>query len=323
MFFDPIFYSNIYPDLKSMTESELQIHYRDTGIAEGRVGSEHQLKQFIANLPYEFDYQYYQKYPDVPRDLIGSMVHFYMHGNKEGRVYNSEQIHVNNSNLEEIIKQEEILDEYINIDTEQDKRINILVRTHNREVMFLECMNSILKQSYTNYTVYISAQTKEDYAYVAKYIKDNNLHKQFNVIMGISTPGQYHYNNFCNQLIYLVNEGWILFLDDDDQFTTRHALRCIAQNIDESTMVLWKYKRPDKLIFPELNDRLTQPGTIASTSYCIYHNVAKQSAWPMRRAGDFYYIEPIYNNIKKTMIDRILVKYQLSSQTASYGESVV
>lgn len=321
MFFDPTFYKNIYPDLVSMTDNELQQHYRDAGIAEGRVGSEHQLKQFISDLPYTFDYKYYQRYPDVPGDIIGCMVHFYMHGNREGRIYNLDQLCEMDSDLEETIEQEKYLYTNDDVNVGINKKINILVRTHNREEMFKACMDSIRRQLYKNYHVYISAQTDEDRRYVDNYINSKDIQKHFSVVLGRSCPGEYHYNNFCNQLIYQVNDGWLMFLDDDDQLTNQYALGYIARHLDTDVMVLWKYKRPDKLIYPDVNEPLTQPGTIASTSYCIHHNVAKQSAWPRRRAGDYYYIEPIYNSISKVMIDRILVKYQLSSQTASFGRS--
>lgn len=317
---DPTFYRKIYPDLRFIVHDiELHNHWKYSGQVEGRIGSEQQLRDFVSSLPYPFEYKVYQQYPDVPSNELDCLVHFYMHGFKEGRVYNNAQLNDQDSKLEQQIFLEST--EYGNPEPVQDisKRINILVRTHARDKMFKACITSILKQTYKNFHIYICIQSAEDLLYVNKHILGS---EKVTIIKGYSTEGNFQHNDYCNQLIDLIQSGWIIFLDDDDQFTTTRSLEIISKYIKKGVIVLWKYKRPDALIFPDPDQDLHHPGSIASTSYCIHHEVAKMSKWASKRQGDFDFIKPIYNTLKREPIDRILTKYQLQDQVASFGKNL-
>ena len=322
MMFDPTFYRKIYPDLRFIPDDyQLENHWLQNGSKEGRICCEEQLRQFINELPYKFSLYDYQKYPDVPSNELDCLVHFYMHGYKEGRVYSAQQLENTNNKLEQQLSDEHEIYDDIEIDTTYDdnKKINILIRTHARGKMFLNCISSVLSQTYKNYHVYIHVQNNKDLDYVNRSI--NNSEK-ITIIKGNESKTHYHHNTFCNNLIDCVSTGWLMFLDDDDQFTTSNALAIIVPELDKNKIILWKYKRPDMIISPDIEKDLTNPGTIASPTYCIHHKIAAMSTWPAKRQGDFHYIKPIYNNLERVMIDYVLTKYQLQSQVASFGDSM-
>jgi len=67
--FDPVFYKRVYPDLRFLTEAQLQDHFQKFHKSENRMGSELQLSRFIDKLPYPFEIDTYKSlYPDVPSD---------------------------------------------------------------------------------------------------------------------------------------------------------------------------------------------------------------------------------------------------------------
>ena len=330
--FDPVFYKRVYPDLRFLTEAQLQDHFQKFHKSENRVGSELQLSRFIDKLPYPFEVDTYKSlYPDAPSDETLSKIHYYTHGHLESRIYNRQQLTDTNDILDTQIREEIIPVERhhkhvsnpkkdINISNQRNtKRINILIRTHARESQFKTCINSILEQHYDDIHLFICGQTQSDLSYI---IKHTSGIENITLIKGKAVSDHdYFFNDFMNQLIDLVPAGWLINLDDDDMFTSPLALSEISQHIAEDVCVIWKYKRPDKLIYPDIESDLSTPGTIASTSYCIHCDKAKDSRWVMKRQGDFDYIQPIYNNMDRKFIDTTLTKYQLGSKTASFGES--
>lgn len=317
MSFDPVFYRKIYPDLRFIpTKQELYSHWVHSGMNEGRLSSESQLREFVSDLPYKFDLKTYQQYPDVPNNELDCLVHFYMHGYKENRTYSQSQLQDTNHLLEEQLYDEITSNDHEIVIEDELKKINILIRTHAREEMFVNCISSVLNQTYKNFHVYVHVQNDKDLNYVNRSI---NTSEKVTIIRSVDTTA--HHNTFCNDLIQCVSDGWLMFLDDDDQFTTNNALALISPELDKNKIVLWKYKRPDMLVFPDITHDLTNPGTIASTTYCIHHQIASMSTWPAERQGDFHFIKPIFNTLERIMLDNILTKYQLQNQVASFGKS--
>lgn len=318
--FDPEFYRKTYNDLRFLNQFELKQHYINSGQRENRLGSLRQLNMFINNLPYKFDCDVYiSMYPDVPVDPVQAKVHYYMHGKAENRIYNKQQLAVvdnlNESQLPEIKSTKPTKK------IPGNKRINILIRTHDRPEMFRQCYSSIMGQTYENIHVYINVQTLDDFTYVVtQTVNDENVTIIHN---NQSSSADYFFNDFSNKLLQSVTTGWVINLDDDDMFTTPDAVCNISQSVGKNTMVIWKYKRPDMIISPEPHVPLTGPGTITSTSYCLPVELAQSSTWVEIRQGDYYYIEPIYNdiNINKIYLDDIYTKYQNRNQVASYGKN--
>jgi len=124
--FDPVFYRKIYPDLRFIpTKQELYSHWVHSGMNEGRLSSESQLREFISNLPYKFDLKIYQQYPDVPNNELDCLVHLYMHGYKENRTYSQSQLQDTNHHLEE-----QLYDEINSNDSE------IVIKTNQKKLIF-------------------------------------------------------------------------------------------------------------------------------------------------------------------------------------------
>lgn len=110
--------------------------------------------------------------------------------------------------------------------------INILIRV-SRPALFERCMQSILKQTYSNYRVHV--------------------HKCTGAI-------GYSYNLYCNTLKAAVQDGWFFYLDDDDILVDSTALARISKYLlNEDHIVICQMLRNGK---PKPPDRLQESLTV-------------------------------------------------------------
>ena len=85
--------------------------------------------------------------------------------------------------------------------------------------------------------------------YILNQLNDKNLN--FKIIQVKPNNNQYHYNDYCNHLLKEVNDGYIIFLDDDDKFNHNNALKYINDYLEEDIFLVWDYFRADKIIGPK------------------------------------------------------------------------
>ena len=87
------------------------------------------------------------------------------------------------------------------------------MRTCYRPEYFRKAIDSILKQDYKNYEIFVNYDKKEcleylkDYPNINIYFNEDRDSKEF-----------YKFNNYLNFLMDKVNDGYIMFLDDDDVY---------------------------------------------------------------------------------------------------------
>jgi glycosyltransferase involved in cell wall biosynthesis len=196
---------------------------------------------------------------------------------------------------------------------DSEQKLNILIRTSNRPEYFKQAIESILNQNYKNYKIYVSYDKKESLEYLKNY---NNI----NIIeMNINNPNKYKFNLYNNYLMDKVEDGYILFLDDDDIYIHNNVFNIINDNLTSNDdFLIWKFMRPDKLIYPNNNIIL---GTIDTTSFCFHSNFKHLARWGDKQCGDFRFVNSLLRkknfNIKK--IDYILTKTIFENKIASFG----
>jgi glycosyltransferase involved in cell wall biosynthesis len=259
----------------------------------------------------KFDYLFYlELYPDLRKAGIErkeqAYQHYMMHGIHEGRIGHPDQM---KKNMKEGLKQ-------INLENRQyipgkktEEKINILIRTSNRPTYFQKCIQSILEQKYENYRIIICYDKEESLAYLNRFENDSRI-TYFSV--SVESKEKYRFNLYCNILMDRVEEGWVMFLDDDDMLCHDKVLSMINEHLsDKNSLYLWKFLRPDKVIYPKDINNI-QLGEIATTSACFHSIHKEKSRWPDKQCGDyaFYsklnqilYIKQIINNILTRTID--------------------
>ena len=239
--------------------------------------------------------------------------HYKKIGLNENNVANKIQL----KNRYKISLQHSILNiNYIKYKINNNVIFNILIRTSKRPLFFKNCFESIKKQDFPGIVnIYISYDTFLTKEYLNKY---ENINKIF-----VENKGNYSFNLYCNELIEEVNNGWILFLDDDDMFLNNNVLSIISSFIkDENDLILWNFLRPDKIISPKKD---IKKGEIDTTCVCFHSKFKNLSKWKSISCGDFYFIKDLTDknkfNIKKINLE--LTKTQFNDIVANYGNNII
>ena len=187
---------------------------------------------------------------------------------------------------------------------------NILTRTNSRPKYFFLCSNSIKEQNYEG-TInhYVSVDDPKTMEYLELY---RNTLKTINVERKQKTqPNSFPYNNYLNEMLSKIEDGWIMILDDDDKFIKNDALRIIMEKIkncdDEDILILWKVKIGSR-ICPSSGffGKSIRRGDISNIGFAFHSKHKDKAFWPDVRGGDFKCIETLSKKLKVIWIDDIL-----------------
>jgi len=260
----------------------------------------------------DFDYIFYTSfYPDLNNmSCEEAYRHFLTWGKKEKRVCNKKML----EDYQHKIKHK-IIEEYENlkvskISLREEKMFNVLIRTSNRPENFMRCIESVLDQKYTNYKVYVCHDKIESLDYLDKY-KDNI--EYFPVFT--KSNEKYKFNLYCNDLLAKVDEGYVVFLDDDDMFCHDQVFNILNYCMDNKSLLIWKFFRPDKLIYPT-SMKTINLGEIDTTSFCSHIKNYNECLWWDKQNGDFNFIGKVIqkNNPKIKLLNKILTKTQFTDK---------
>lgn len=200
---------------------------------------------------------------------------------------------------------------------EPEPLINILTRTSNRPGGFKKCFSSVRNQTYKNIRHIISYDNTEDLSYIRKYdVEFIRVYRREKLNRNSSDEEKYEpYNLYCNELLKEVNEGWIMFLDDDDMLAHQNVLKTLAtytSRFDEDTLFIWQAQFPDGTLIPP--DYTFKDQTIKlqhiDTACFLFHSKYKNTAsWDAYWAADFRFIKQLSDIIpKQVWIPSVLTK---------------
>lgn len=195
--------------------------------------------------------------------------------------------------------------------------INILTRTSNRPIGFNNCRQSIVRQTYKNIKHLVSYENKSDLT----YLDFNNLSKvkveKYEGHKKTNTEGHLHapYNLYCNAMLDNVNNGWVLFLDDDDHLLHKKVIKEIVSQInkaDNDTLFIWQMRYPNGKLLPaekhfkEKNIEFEKIGSPCFLFHSKYKNLAQWDEW---KASDYRVIKRLYEEIPKNKwIEKVYVQ---------------
>lgn len=247
---------------------------------------------------YSFDYSFYISfYPDLKdMDYLTAYRHYMNHGISENRICCEKNLNsIIYENLLQIqmqkIKYQNAVVKHIN-----EKRLNILIRTSMRPEFFKICIESVLSQKYSNYHIFICFDKIESESYLDGYKERDNMTIFY--IQNESTE-KYKFNLYNNELMNMVKDGFILFLDDDDMFTHEYCLRIINEHLkSDKNILIWKFMRPDKLIYPTTESDEIHLGEIDTTSVCFHNKFKHLVKWKDTQCGDFHFYSELFRKLK-------------------------
>jgi hypothetical protein len=250
-----------------------------------------------------FDWRFYlDLYPDLRKaninTEISALLHYANYGVKEKRAPNRKVLENNIKKHKDIISQEEKKSEEIfkNMIFFNNPFINILIRTSYRPEYFEKCINSILNQHYKYYRIIICYDKENSIEYLHKYL-DNPYIYYYHVEQKLrENPEIYKFNLYCNSLLDKVDDGYIMFMDDDDCYTHNYALNIISDNIkSHEDLLVWKLLRTDKLIYPNDVNNI-KLGEISTVNFCFHSKYKNKSMWSDKQYSDYNFYSNLVSN---------------------------
>ena len=271
-----------------------------------------------------FDWKFYLKfYPDLKQSGITSKraarKHWLSFGWAEGRI-SGPRCETYLRNLKQLEQYLESVRTFIPAVTDSPAPlINILTRTNLRARFFSDNRNSIASQTYKNFRHLVSYENAETYGYLkAHQLPPADLVK----VVKAGTGGSHPYNLFVNEMMDRVTEGWIMFLDDDDLFSTPHALAIIASHLkDEDSLVIWRTWFPARTIPATKDIHQIAPGGITSCCFAFHSKHKKKGQWHEFRAGDYRCFDQLRQHLKPVFLDHILAKVNRTDRGEGSGEA--
>lgn len=180
-----------------------------------------------------------------------------------------------------------------------DIGFTIITRTANRPNFFRHCRESVLAQTHKNYFHLVVTDDPAD-----KYPEGDF------VALVERREGRGHNLYFNEVARYIpVSHPFVIFLDDDDCFTTADALARIAANIEtDDDMVLWQVQFPQGLIPGSSLGLPPQAGNITGIGFC-YHAKHWRN-WQPTSFGDYFIINELYHALHPVWLDEVLTGLQ-------------
>lgn len=266
-----------------------------------------------------FDYEFYKNtYSDLVDNGILTedqcLEHYLICGKKEGRACcENEMILYHSIQLKQALEQN-CLFRCLCL----PNKLHVLMRTSNRPEYFKKAIESILEQTYPNYDVTICYDKKDSLSYLEPY-KNHEKIQYFHVEE--TCEDKYKFNLYCNQLMKKIDDGYILFLDDDQIYLGNRCFEIINQHIGDDDMIIWKFLRPDKLVYPS-NEHTLSIGEIDTSMVCFHHSLQEKSSWGSKQYGDYSFYKPLFEDklIKKHFVNFVLTTTQFNNKIGNYGK---
>jgi len=244
-----------------------------------------------------------------------SLAHYIRWGKKEGRSCSKVEM------LQRYTKNKmEALEQNNNFPKLNNKFFTVLIRTSNRPEYFKECIESVLNQTYKNFKIYICYDDIKSLDYLNMY-NNNNKINYFPVKE--NSDEKYKFNLYCNHLLNKVNNGYIIFLDDDNKFLSDRALEMLNWCSYDYKIITWNFLRPDRLI--KKTDLLSPLvlGEIDTSNVCFCSSLKNNSKWLDKQYGDYNYFKPLFDNCEqndKFYFDYTLTATQFDDKIGNFGK---
>lgn len=191
--------------------------------------------------------------------------------------------------------------------------INVLTRTSNRPYGFSRCRESVLNQTHKDITHIVSYDNPDDLEYLNTYEEIRKVRvDQAQLLADWKEDGRNPteipaggapfspHNLYCNVLLDSVEDGWIMFLDDDDTLCNPKAFEEIISHIkNEDSLVYWQMRFPDGGLSTTQTFARGTPVLCDIGSPCfMFHSKWKNySWWDQWKCCDFRFVSRLHRNI--------------------------
>ena len=184
--------------------------------------------------------------------------------------------------------------------------INILTRTSNRPEEFIRCVESVRSQSYKNIRHIVCADKDESFEYASKLVKGIIRVQKRDTIP--SYKNYEPYNLYINDLLKEVKDGYIMFLDDDDYFSSPHSIEKIVPHLRKDEVLCWFIKIGEEIIPNKqaLMAPVLIPTQIGNCSFMFHYRHRGAAKWDAVRGADYRCVQRLSWLLKHTWLEEVL-----------------
>jgi glycosyltransferase involved in cell wall biosynthesis len=186
---------------------------------------------------------------------------------------------------------------------EKKPLFNILIRTSGRPNYFNDCVNSIYSQSYKNWNIIIGVDDKKTLPYTQPAKGRDIIYDYSNLVIpnppdNINYGIKFKFNLYLNDLQDNVNDGFVIYLDDDDMLFDNNSLQKIANNINsDDDLIFWRVKFPNRLV-PSDKNFWGEPKIKDISGIGFSFHIKHKEIWEPYKRGDYRVAKSLYDKIE-------------------------
>jgi hypothetical protein len=188
------------------------------------------------------------------------------------------------------------IDRFGRVDSDSDT-LNVITRTFKRPRSFAVCRDSIMRQTYPKINHIVGSEVDCCYFPCEK--------------LSVKEGGELPWNLHLNDLGEKVDDGWVMYLDDDDMFSFTGSAEEIMSEIEhEDQILLWKVgTRRGAVPSDEYFGKDIVKGQISGIGVA-FHSKHLPVPWDTVRGGDYKVIKYLSERLEVKWIDKVLTKTQ-------------
>jgi glycosyltransferase involved in cell wall biosynthesis len=189
--------------------------------------------------------------------------------------------------------------------------INILIRNKHRPQEFERCIESVNKQTYTNVMVWVCCDSLEAYKQAYQHYPGTSY--CISPVNSVSHP----WNLYCNNLMTLVWDGYLLLLDNDDYLIDSQALTRIVPYLTGDGVICQflrngRPKPSDRLI----RERRIERGRIGGGSLILHSKHKDIAQWDGEKGADYRWIKAVS---EKVSLEFVPIVVQVAGNNGGHG----
>lgn len=192
--------------------------------------------------------------------------------------------------------------------------INVLIRTSNRPQLFIRCLASIQNQTYRNIRIIVGYDNDQAVNYVPSFIETIPVHANKGI--------PFYYDLYCNQLKKYVDEGWFMFLDDDDFLHSPTVLQDISAHMNgehEAIICQFLRKGTPKPATSRIERRQIIEGKIGLPCLLLHSKHKGLSGLDGYAGGDYRYILSVAQMVKTLFVPMVVVETDRRSMGKNFA----
>ena len=178
------------------------------------------------------------------------------------------------------------------------KFISVLIRTHKRPKSLRTCLNSLSGQTRNNFCIVIISDHKDDN--VEELIDEYpSLCFVFEHVTPLGYPSC---NLYYNQVKSVIDSGYVIFIDDDDEIIDNTYLKILEDTAVKNgfpAVIMSRALYYGNTVIPGdvFWTNLPSAGNVGTLNFCVRTDMYRSCDWTNDGIGDFHFINSVFNSI--------------------------